>query len=84
MPPSRAATATRTARADAGARTSRCPKPGPLRVLGITVLGRLTSFRHLGLFPEQLPHWQWMLERLAACAATPRVLNLFAYTGLPR
>ena len=58
------------------------PETWALRVLGVTVLGRLTSFRHLGLFPEQLPHWQWMLERLGdARGETPRVLNLFAYTG---
>ena len=58
------------------------PETWPLKVLGVTVLGRLTSFRHLGLFPEQLPHWQWMLERLAEVRGeTPRVLNLFAYTG---
>ena len=51
-------------------------------MLGVTVLGRLTSFRHLGLFPEQLPHWQWMLDRLGEVRGeTPRVLNLFAYTG---
>jgi len=58
------------------------PETWPLRVLDVTVLGRLTSFRHLGIFPEQLPHWQWMLDRLSATRGeTPRVLNLFAYTG---
>ena len=58
------------------------PETWALKVLGVTVLGRLTSFRHLGLFPEQLPHWQWMLERLGEVRGeTPRVLNLFAYTG---
>jgi 23S rRNA (cytosine1962-C5)-methyltransferase len=58
------------------------PDSWPLRVLGITIQCRLTSFRHLGLFPEQLPHWQWMLERLKEVRReTPRVLNLFAYTG---
>jgi 23S rRNA (cytosine1962-C5)-methyltransferase len=37
---------------------------------------------HLGLFPEQLPHWEWMLSRLAAVEGeAPRVLNLFGYTG---
>ena len=45
------------------------PETWALRVLGVTVLGRLTSFRHLGLFPEQLPHWQWMLDRLAPLRA---------------
>jgi 23S rRNA (cytosine1962-C5)-methyltransferase len=58
------------------------PETWALKVLGVTVLGRLTSFRHLGLFPEQLPHWQWMLERLSEVRGeAPRVLNLFAYTG---
>jgi 23S rRNA (cytosine1962-C5)-methyltransferase len=58
------------------------PETWALQVLGVTTLCRLTSFRHLGLFPEQLPHWQWMLDWLrGAGAAQPRVLNLFAYTG---
>src|SRR5581483_10460 len=54
---------------------------GP-RVGGISVLARLTGFRHVGLFPEQLPHWEWMAERVSAIRhERPRVLNLFAYTG---
>jgi 23S rRNA (cytosine1962-C5)-methyltransferase len=58
------------------------PETWPVRVLGITTLCRLTSFRHLGLFPEQLPHWEWMLDWLSRVRDTPaRVLNLFAYTG---
>jgi 23S rRNA (cytosine1962-C5)-methyltransferase len=58
------------------------PETWPLHVLGVTVLGRLTSFRHLGIFPEQLPHWQWMLDRVGEVRSeAPRVLNLFAYTG---
>jgi len=58
------------------------PETWPLRVLGTTVLCRLTSFRHLGAFPEQLPHWQWMRDWLQGLRGeTPRVLNLFAYTG---
>lgn len=58
------------------------PETWPVQVLGVTVLCRLTSFRHLGIFPEQLPHWQWMLERIKLVQGErPRVLNLFAYTG---
>ena len=58
------------------------PETWPVHVLGVTTLGRLTGFRHLGIFPEQLPHWQWMLERLQGLrGGMPRVLNLFAYTG---
>ncbi len=58
------------------------PEEWPVRLLGVTVLCRLTSFRHVGVFPEQVPHWQWMLARLTgAREGPPRVLNLFAYTG---
>jgi 23S rRNA (cytosine1962-C5)-methyltransferase len=54
----------------------------PVKVLGATMLCRLSSFRHLGLFPEQLPHWEWMLAQLGEIRGEPpRVLNLFAYTG---
>jgi 23S rRNA (cytosine1962-C5)-methyltransferase len=49
----------------------------------VTVTCRLSAFRHLGLFPEQFPHWQWMTAALQQQAGPerPRVLNLFAYTG---
>lgn len=48
----------------------------------IKLLLKLQGLWHLGLFPEQVPHWQWMLERIAAVEeGPPRVLNLFAYTG---
>ena len=61
------------------------PDSWPVRVEGITVNCRLSAFRHLGLFPEQLPHWQWMIARLDRLTRTgvdrPRVLNLFGYTG---
>jgi 23S rRNA (cytosine1962-C5)-methyltransferase len=60
------------------------PRAGD-KEIAVTMLCRLAGLWHLGLFPEQLPHWQWMLERLAAAAAAtperPRLLNLFAYTG---
>ena len=44
----------------------------------------LTSFKHVGVFPEQAPNWDWIYRQTRALAAkgrTPRVLNLFAYTG---
>lgn len=62
------------------------PDSWPLALDGIALLARLSAFRHLGLFPEQLPHWQWMQARIAEAREVtgnerPRVLNLFAYTG---
>ncbi|MBR5724347.1 MAG: class I SAM-dependent methyltransferase [Bacteroidales bacterium] len=44
----------------------------------------LTSFKHVGVFPEQAPNWDWIWRQTRAQAAkgrAPRVLNLFAYTG---
>ena len=49
----------------------------------------LTSFKHVGVFPEQAPNWEYIysntreLVELAAAQGrpTPKVLNLFAYTG---
>lgn len=58
------------------------PESWPVRLKDVTLMCRLTSFRHLGIFPEQLPHWEWMLQGLSRVRPErPRVLNLFAYTG---
>ena len=63
------------------------PNPSPqgggeIAADSVTMLCKLAGLWHLGLFPEQDPHWRWMCERLAAVKGeTPRVLNLFGYTG---
>ncbi|MAU97997.1 MAG: SAM-dependent methyltransferase [Fulvimarina sp.] len=57
----------------------------PLAHDGMSYLGRFTSFRHVGVFPEQAAHWAFVEDRIMARAKTgdaPRVLNLFGYTGL--
>ena len=44
----------------------------------------LTSFKHVGIFPEQAANWNFIYDRcsqLAAAGSSVRVLNLFAYTG---
>jgi 23S rRNA (cytosine1962-C5)-methyltransferase len=43
---------------------------------------RTTSFRHLGVFPEQASQWDWMRESIEKAQRPARVLNLFGYTGL--
>jgi 23S rRNA (cytosine1962-C5)-methyltransferase len=43
---------------------------------------RFTSFRHVGAFPEQEAHFDYMRKRLAAAGSSPSLLNLFGYTGL--
>jgi 23S rRNA (cytosine1962-C5)-methyltransferase len=58
------------------------PASWPVRVKNVIVLCKVTGFHHLGLFPEQLSHWEWMLDGLRRIhGERPRVLNLFAYTG---
>jgi len=45
---------------------------------------RPTGFKHTGLFPEQAANWDWMdglIRAEVSKGRTPRVLNLFAYTG---
>jgi 23S rRNA (cytosine1962-C5)-methyltransferase len=49
----------------------------------------LTSFKHVGIFPEQAPNWDYIYNNTAELAGQnksmgmqpPKVLNLFAYTG---
>jgi len=42
----------------------------------------LTSFKHVGVFPEQAVNWDYISETLQSFSARqPKVLNLFAYTG---
>lgn len=45
----------------------------------------LTSFKHVGVFPEQAPNWDYIHRQTKAIASAqterPKVLNLFAYTG---
>ena len=49
----------------------------------------LTSFKHVGVFPEQAPNWDFIFVNTKALVkkadaesqSVPKVLNLFAYTG---
>lgn len=41
-----------------------------------------TSFKHIGLFPEQAVNWDYLYKTIKRSpVAKPKVLNLFAYTG---
>jgi 23S rRNA (cytosine1962-C5)-methyltransferase len=54
----------------------------PMSWEGIPFLGRFTSFRHVGVFPEQATHWEWMKSEIERAGRPPKILNLFAYTGI--
>lgn len=55
------------------------PETWPVGVEGVTMVARFMAFRHMGLFPEQRPHWTWMKDRINGRPL--KILNLFAYTG---
>ncbi len=51
---------------------------------GLTFRLGLTSFKHVGVFPEQAVNWEYIYQRIGQLKQKvdkPRFLNLFAYTG---
>ncbi|MFR9650900.1 MAG: class I SAM-dependent methyltransferase [Rikenellaceae bacterium] len=48
--------------------------------MSLTMRLAMTSFKHLGIFPEQAANWNFIYDRLKAMEQ-PKTLNLFAYTG---
>ncbi len=61
----------------------------PQKGLDLTLRLGLTAFKHVGVFPEQAPNWEYIYRNTAELvsmaagkgAGRPKVLNLFAYTG---
>ncbi len=49
---------------------------------GIKFLASPTPFRHLGFFPEQAPHWDFIEETIRSSGRKVKFLNLFGYTGV--
>lgn len=54
----------------------------PMEFDDVGYFGRFTSFRHVGVFPEQAAHWRAMREAIIAADRPVKVLNLFGYTGV--
>jgi 23S rRNA (cytosine1962-C5)-methyltransferase len=65
------------------------PETHAMSDLHIALRLGLTAFKHVGVFPEQAPNWEFIyretlrLGRIAKANGlpAPKVLNLFAYTG---
>jgi 23S rRNA (cytosine1962-C5)-methyltransferase len=59
-----------------------------MRYKNLQFYAQASASRHLGVFPEQAAHWDWIAEltknhsRPNTDEETFRVLNLFGYTGL--
>lgn len=50
--------------------------------LNLSLKCSLTSFKHVGIFPEQAANWDYLGQKLRQLPVPkPSVLNLFAYTG---
>lgn len=54
--------------------------------LGLTLRMGMTSFKHVGVFPEQASNWDFIYENVSSLVAKAggapvKFLNLFAYTG---
>ena len=55
--------------------------PGAQEGLAFSLRLGLTSFKHVGVFPEQAPNWEYIYRQTRELGPRPKVLNLFAYTG---
>ncbi|GHT09735.1 SAM-dependent methyltransferase [Bacteroidia bacterium] len=57
----------------------------PLQPMHLRFRLGLTSFKHVGIFPEQAENWNYIYDAVQGIAGQARndikVLNLFAYTG---
>ena len=65
---------------------SRIPREWTLDCEGLRILARISdTSKHLGIFPEQSPHWRAIRAAAAGArapdGAPPRLLNIFGYTG---
>ena len=72
---------------------ARLPEPWTVRydygAMHLRMRLGLTSFKHVGIFPEQAANWNFIYDRTRTLVerserqgeTAPRLLNLFAYTG---
>lgn len=59
------------------------PERWPIELAGLKFWIKLSAFKHTGVFPEQASNWNWIREKIKKSnrAESPKVLNLFGYTG---
>ncbi len=50
-------------------RNLKLPKVWPIELGGLKFNIRLSSFKHVGLFPEQEGNWEWLIEKIKNCHA---------------
>ncbi len=62
------------------------PEEWAIELGGLKFWIKPTAFKHTGVFPEQVPNWNWMRNIIASASVSEKsasvsVLNLFGYTG---
>jgi 23S rRNA (cytosine1962-C5)-methyltransferase len=57
------------------------PKKWAIEYGGLNFWIKLSTFKHVGIFPENEPTWMWMRQQIAKAKRPVSVLNLFGYTG---
>jgi 23S rRNA (cytosine1962-C5)-methyltransferase len=56
--------------------------PWEMHYKGLRFRAQLGGSRHVGVFPEQAAHWDWMAGLIRTANRPVSILNLFGYTGL--
>lgn len=60
---------------------NKIPKDWKISLDDIVFNLKLSSFKHVGVFPEQIENWKWIKEKIKKADRKINVLNLFGYTG---
>ena len=60
----------------------RPPERWLMRYGSISFWAMASASRHLGVFPEQSAQWDWADAVIRSAPRSPKVLNLFGYTGM--
>jgi len=58
------------------------PESWLMNYQGLSMKVRPSNSRHLGVFPEQAAHWDWIDAQIKKAGRGVNVLNLFGYTGI--
>ncbi len=57
-------------------------QPWTIDYYGLKSEIRLSRSRHIGIFPEQASHWDWIEAQVQSTKRPLKVINLFGYTGM--
>ena len=66
---------------DKGVWKKTMPTQWSIQYKNLTLLCKLSPFKHTGVFPEQSVHWDFIQETIQKEKREISVLNLFGYTG---